>query len=225
MDILSLSLGLLICGFALLLLYFALIFFANQSLAKEQRNSFLNSYPYQFYLTMAKPYRVLLYTVLVLSASALMAGETLFFAHAKTLYQLILSVTFPLSLLFLAFGNLLPLSFYKPHIFLTMLGFALFAFSGSLTSFLTIVPGAIFYPNSVSLVILILIGVLGFLGLVLLFNPKLLNWAKMDKMEVDGVSYYVKPKLNALAFYEWLYLGFEGLTGLLLFINILLTRA
>ena len=62
-------------------------------------------------------------------------------------------------------------------------------------------------------------------GAVRLSNigPRLFNWAKMDKTEENGTVYYVKPKLNDFALYEWVYLFLEGVVGLLLLINLFVT--
>jgi hypothetical protein len=45
----------------------------------------------------------------------------------------------------------------------------------------------------------------------------------MDKAEENGKVIYVKPKVNWFAFYEWIFFVMENLTGIIFFINIMVT--
>lgn len=44
---------------------------------------------------------------------------------------------------------------------------------------------------------------LGFLLLFTMLNPKIKDWAKMEKTEVNGASYWIRPKYNWLAVSVW----------------------
>ena len=64
--------------------------------------------------------------------------------------------------------------------------------------------------------------VFGFLSLLSFVNPKLLDWPKMERSEVNGTTYYVKPKVNFLALYEWAYLLLQLVSGIIFFANALI---
>lgn len=61
--------------------------------------------------------------------------------------------------------------------------------------------------------------VIGVIQVILLFNKKLKRWMYMDKTEVNGATYYVRPKVNALASLEWIFLWSQALSLLLLMIS------
>lgn len=60
---------------------------------------------------------------------------------------------------------------------------------------------------------------LGMLGAIPLLNPKLMDWYKMEKTEVDGTTVYVRPKVNHLATYIWGCFVLVCLLHILLIIN------
>lgn len=65
----------------------------------------------------------------------------------------------------------------------------------------------------------IVIGIFGFLLLANFFNPKLLAGFNLNKTEVDGVTYYQRPKFNFYCILEWLTLLSLPLVSLVLIIN------
>ena len=101
--------------------------------------------------------------------------------------------------------------------------FFFFALGAILFCFFSVVPGALLLPSRLSLPILVLVGVVGFLGFFALLNPKLKDWYRLDRTEENGATYYVKPKVNYLALYEWIFLVLINLVAFLLFINIIVT--
>ena len=215
----KLSLIFVIVGLFFFLVYFFLLFLLDSKKKKEERCSILNSFGYQFYASLPVVFRMSLYAVLILAALFVAVGEALYFSSLHSFFFLVLSFALPLSLLFLVASNLVPLSKYRPHIFLAALGFVFFSLSSLAYSFSTVIPGAVLYRDSVLLFSQVILGVIGAISFLSIFNPKLLDWPKMEKSEVNGTTYYLKPKVNHLALYEWGFLFLEILVALVLVIN------
>ena len=211
------SLFLMVIGIFVFYLYLFLLLFFN--LKQKEKNSLLNSFGYQFYSSQPFSLRIVLYLLLFASSLLIGVSEALYFSSMRSYFFLVLSFLFPLSLLFLTAGNVIPLSKYKLHILFSMMGFVFFSLSCLLFAFSTLVPGAVLYQGSINVVCQIALGLIGGLFFLLLFNPKLADWAKMEKSEVDGTTYYLKPKVNYLALYEWGALFFETFAAAILFAN------
>lgn len=209
----------LIGGFILVILYFVLLIFSNMSVRKEERNSFNNSFPYLYYQNMPMSMRIFLYIILGLGLVLIGMGECLFFSGLTfTCYQFVLSILFPLSALFLYISNILPLNYYKSHLIFSILAFFFFATASFLTGLIPFVSGSTletFYNKPIQFII----GAIGLICFASLLNPKLANWAKMEKTEVNGKVIYVRPRINFYALYEWIYLILMAVVSLLLFIN------
>ena len=211
---------LIIVGIICLLLYFFFLIYLNSKIKdKNEQNSFFNSFPFQFYSSNTIQMRVFIYLLLISFALCTSIGEAIYFVSLKSPHFIMLSIVLPLSLIFIIISNLTPLSKYKSHILCAFLGFGMFIFSSLFYAFSNVIPGAVLFQNSISLFSTIIIGIFGGIGLVSFFNKKLLDWPKMDKAEIDGKTIYVKPKINYLALYEWMYLILESLTGITIFIN------
>jgi len=222
---LSLASGFLLSGVSLFMAYLIVLFLLDSRLDKLARNHMRNSFPYNFYLDQPIPNRVLLYVLFILSLLFLMVGECFYFISFGNPFHYILSILLPLSLLCLGVSNLLPLSYYRFHIVFSAIGFFLYGLSCACYSFVTVIPGALPVGKEGSVPILVIIGAFGFLTLLSLVNPKLKDWAKMEKTEENGKTYYVKPKVNAYALTEWIVLFLQVLTALLLFFSVLATSA
>lgn len=209
----------LIGGFILVILYFVLLIFSNMAVRKEERNSFNNSFPYLYYQNMPMSMRIFLYIILGLGLVLIGMGECLFFFGLTfTCYQFVLSILFPLSALFLYISNILPLNYYKSHLIFSILAFFFFATASFLTGLIPFVSGSTletFYNKPIQFII----GAIGLICFASLLNPKLANWAKMEKTEVNGKVIYVRPRINFYALYEWIYLILMAVVSLLLFIN------
>lgn len=209
----------LIGGFILVILYFVLLIFSNMTVRKEERNSFNNSFPYLYYQNMPMSMRIFLYIILGLGLVLIGMGECLFFSGLTfTCYQFVLSILFPLSALFLYISNILPLNYYKSHLIFSILAFFFFATASFLTGLIPFVSGSTletFYNKPIQFII----GAIGLICFASLLNPKLANWAKMEKTEVNGKVIYVRPRINFYALYEWIYLILMAVVSLLLFIN------
>ena len=223
MELLPWASGLLISGFALFIAYVVLVLYGNSLLVKEERNHLRNSFPYEYYKDMFPAFRYLTYAVLSLNLLANVLGMAFFFTAIGTTYALFVLGALAIGAICLFVSNILPLSSYKTHIAFSLLGFGFFALGAILFSFFTVIPGALLLTGHIAVFIAVLIGILGFLTFFALFNPKLKNWYRLDKTEENGATYYVKPKVNFLALYEWLAYLFVNLTVFLLFVDILVT--
>ncbi len=216
--------GLLVASFALAIAYFVLLAYGNSLLLKEERNHFRNSFPYEFYKDLPLSYRLLLYGVLALDILSLALGMAFFFLYLDSTYALAILFFLVVSAFAMLISNILPLSHYKGHIIAALCGFAFFSLGSILFAFITLIPGGLILQSHISVPIVVLVGVLGFLSFFALFNPKLKNWARLDRTEENGATYYVKPKVNFLSLYEWIYLALLNLTGFLLFLDIIVTQ-
>jgi hypothetical protein len=225
MNEFSLASGFLISAFGIVLAYFAILLYTNSLFGKTERCHLRNSYPFQFYRNDPIPCRIVLYLFLALDAIALSLGDVFYFSSLGTSLTIALGVFFGISALALIIANLLPLTNYKAHIFFAGLAFFVYSLASILYSFLTLIPGNSVAAPVLSVPISVVVGILGFVSFFALFNPKLLSWAKMDKAEENGKTYYVKPKVNFLALYEWIYLILMNVTGFLFFLDIIVTDA
>ncbi|MCR4698400.1 MAG: hypothetical protein K5762_03435 [Bacilli bacterium] len=117
----------------------------------------------------------------------------------------------------------MPLSSYRLHLLFSGAGFFFFAAMASVIPFTIVIPLALNFSDAISLGVAIPLGVMGILSLLSLINPKLANWSKMEKAERDGTTYYVKPKINFYAMYEWIFLIESHIAAFLFILNVLLT--
>lgn len=66
------------------------------------------------------------------------------------------------------------------------------------------------YQSAFALCMIIIGFVFALIYFIVLLNPKLTAWAKLDKHEnADGTSFYVRPKYFPLAYTEWLTMLFN----------------
>lgn len=223
MSMTQCSCVLIIAGLIFILLYIFFLIYANHTVRKEERNSILNSFPYLYYQNMPTSARIFLYVILWMGLLCLGGGDCFFFTcRSYTTYQTILAVLFPVECFCLYASNVLSFNYYKIHLFSSALAFFFFATGCLLTGLITFIGGAainIYY----NLPITIIIGVIGLLCFIALFNPKLTNWAKMQKTEENGKVVYIRPKVNFYAFYEWMCLALNIVVSVLLLINLFVT--
>lgn len=215
---------LLLISFALGIVYFIVTMVSNNRLDKQERCAFRNSYPYNFYMNSSLPIRAIQYFTLLVSILCGAIGEAFFFAAYDISTMYFLMALFPIAFICLFISNILSLNYYRSHLILSSVSFVLFSIASIILSFHTIICQ--FAPEpKIYIPILVLSGLLGFSGLLSLANPKLFSWAKMNKTEENGKTYYVKPKWNFYAFYEWIFLLMQELMVLMLFINIIINDA
>lgn len=216
---LILSSILLLAGSCLLIPYFVILIINNGRIESEDKNHLRNSYPYLYYMDMSYSLRIIEYALLFFSCFSMAAGACLYFTYLGEYYSIMLAIIYPLSIILLGISNVISLSQYKAHLIITFSSFALFIVSCLAICFITVIPKAINSSSEFALPIIVIFGIIGFILFIALFNPKLLDWARMDKTEVNGATYYLKPKYNFMALYEWIYLILMGISSILLFIN------
>lgn len=221
------SFGLFIAGFVCFLFYASTLLYSNFSLKKENRSSFLNSYGYEFYSKCNLPIQILLYTFLACTGGLIATAEiTFLLAGHISYYTIILAICFSLSFILLIASNVTPLSFPRVHLTITTIAFFVFAFACfiymfSMTNMFKHLTTGANYND----IIAIFIGVIGVVVIASLFNPRLKNWAKMERSEIDGKIVFIKPKINFLSLYEWIYLLVMILVAFLFFINTILAKS
>lgn len=112
----------------------------------------------------------------------------------------------------------------KKHVIFVTLFMILFVISNllSLVSAYQSIEMFTLEDYSINFWIGVCFGIIGLILAVIMLNPKLVEWAKLDKTEVDGATYYVRPKKNYLAITEWLFIGALCVNSLLNIINLFL---
>ena len=97
-----------------------------------------------------------------------------------------------------------PLNNIRFHVF----AFVFFGLMSALYDFGNIIAFTRIPGNSaLPYILVVLLGLLGLGKIVLLLNPKLMHWAKLDsKMEEDGTMTYSRPKPFVLALTEWIFI-------------------
>lgn len=219
----SISFGLLIIGLIMMIGYFVTLLISNASYQGKDKNHLRNSFSYLYYANCSITTRLLLYALLIAGVLFLSLGEAFYFSsNVFSYYQLFLAILFPLSLFLIGLSNLLSLNNYKLKIFCSLFSFIAFTFASLAYVLLPFVEGLALEHEFYSAPIAIIIGVIGFICLISFFNPKLSSWAKMEKKEENGETYYVKPRVNYLALYEWSYLILMMVVGFLFFLNLIL---
>ena len=213
----------LLASIALIFLYFVLLIISNNKLLKERRLSIKNSFPYEFYMEFPISIRVALYSLLFLSLIASIIGISCFFLAFNTTYMLMTMSLYVISIIAITFSNVISLSHYKIHIALSLISFFFFSYSALLITFLTILNSALIYEENFNLPIIVILGVLGFSILLAMLNPRIKNWSKKERCEDNGKTFYVKPKINYLALYEWIFLIAIYFSNFLLYINIIVS--
>ena len=213
----------LLASIALIFLYFVLLIISNNKLLKERRLSIKNSFPYEFYMEFPISIRVALYSLLFLSLIASIIGISCFFLAFNTTYMLMTMSLYVISIIAITFSNVISLSHYKIHIALSLISFFFFSYSALLITFSTSLNSALIYEENFNLPIIVILGVLGFSILLAMLNPRIKNWSKKERCEDNGKTFYVKPKINYLALYEWIFLIAIYFSNFLLYINIIVS--
>lgn len=216
-----------------LILFFASIFFSVAYLVemkafsyrKEERYLLRNSFPPEFHRVMKLPVRILVMATLFLSVFASIWGISVYLFSMESLYFMLVAIGYLIGSASLFLTHVTSLENYKLHIIFALVALVFYAFPSILVGLSFIIgEGAIALDGSMNLVITIVIGVIGFIAFLLLFNPKLALWAKMEKSEDNGKTIYVRPKINFLCVYEWMAVIETALIDLLFAINILVTN-
>ena len=126
-----------------------------------------------------------------------------------------------LSIFFLAF---VPLKLTKSHLALVTLEIVL----SFLIPFAIAINASLTYNTSKDnsyLTFIILPTILCIAIFILIMNPKLTKWSKMDeKKNEDGTTTYLRPRYFILAFYEWILLFFSLIIQLVVILSTLVLK-
>ena len=138
-------------------------------------------------------------------------------------FTIILVIGGIISSLATSFIALTPLKLLKTHLLVTVIYFV--------SVFVSIVGNALiafdyhstFYTDTTSLIMMITCIVFASIYLIIVFNPKMTLFAKLEKVEnSDGTFYYQRPKFFVLAYTEWLTIIFYLINIVLTLINVIL---
>jgi len=181
----------------------------------EFKFSYLNCFPYEVVLNYAQ--RVILLgfgTLFVMFATQSYVATFIKCTNPMYYSGLFLElVSLIVFLGILSFG----LDYYKTHIVMDVIFFL--TQIGADIMFLIAVLTRDYFPAEFNVVIGIIMGVIGFILLVLLFIPQLKKWMYMDKVEENGTTIYIRPKVCSLAIVEWIFFLAQLINMILLIIN------
>ncbi len=222
-NYLTLSVSFFVIAIAICIVYFSVLLYQNSRYPRTERNSLRNSYGYEFYASEQPATRGILYTLMSMDIVSLCLGFFFCFLTDKSLYSYMLSAVFIISLICICAANMIPLSHPIAHLVTAFTGMGFMGVGTFLLAFSDMINDGLFHLVDMGLGVSITMGIIGGIMIVALFNPKLRDWAKLDRTEVDGVTVYEKPKINWLALYEWISIILCHVIGLILFINLVVT--
>lgn len=121
--------------------------------------------------------------------------------NEKFIFNLISTILYCVSVLLVLF---VPLKLLKTHLMCStfIIGASFLSFSSIGYTLLTLYKPFGEYPIFVILSILSFI--IAIFYFILVMNPKLTTWAKLEKVEQNGKTIYQRPKVFYLALCEWL---------------------
>lgn len=214
----EIAIGTFIGSIAFFMIYVVLLVYYKSFYLKGRDLGFKNTFGYEIYSALPIRSRILLYCSLMLNVALGIFSYFFALRSFMTTYTLIVGIVYVISYIAIAIANITPLTFYKTHLLASIFAVLGYAFASILIGFSFLVEGAFIVAEGINPTIFIIIAVLGIITLLACFNKKLLSWAKMDKAEENGKTFYVKPKVNWLALYEWIVYLLINITNLLLII-------
>ncbi len=222
-NYLSLTVAFFVLAIAAAIVYFCVLQYNNYLYPKTERNRLTNSYGYEYYSSFKPLTRGLLYTLIGIDGICLALGFFFYFMTDNSVYSYCLAFIYIISIVCLILANVIPLSHPYAHLVTASAGILFMGVATLLISFSDTINDGLRHMVNMGLGVSITLGIIGAIVFLAMFNPKLLDWAKMDKTEVDGVTVYVKPKINWLSLYEWITLILYHIVGMILFINVIVT--
>ncbi len=217
---LDLSISFAVISIAVAIVYFVVLIYTNSLYKKNERLSLRNSYGYEFYASSSPSMRGILYTLISIDMVSLCMMFLFYGLSDHSVYTYCVLGVFLVSVICLCASNMIPLSHPFAHLSTAYIGMGFMGVGALLSAFSDIVNASLFHLVDMGVPASIIMGFIGSVIIIALFNPKLRNWAKYDKSEVDGMTVYVKPKVNWLALYEWIALILYHVIALIMLINI-----
>lgn len=133
---------------------------------------------------------------------------------------------------FISLTNLLSISlvnisiFYtKQHSIISSIYMALSFFVTLMVSFYSFYLSSLYMRYSTGSAYHLSLGIISslfsVLSLIILFNPKLKNWAKLDKIKSNDEVIYTRPKYFPLAYSEWVMIALSFVSGIIFLLSLL----
>jgi hypothetical protein len=143
-----------------------------------------------------------------------------YYLNTKLLFNLVTSILYSIAILLVVF---VPLKLLRTHLICStfLIGASFLNFAALGFTFLDFYN--LFKNNVIFVVFSIFSFVIALFYFLLVMNPKLTSWAKVEKAEQNGKTIYKRPKYFVLAFTEWLCifgLPLSSLLGLITYILI-----
>lgn len=215
------------------------ILYTNASLKKEanlqKRNSIFNTFPCEVPSLLTNNSKILssysfvfglifyLSASVVLSVSLISDPSNSSFNYLGIIILILNVIVCVTAFLCFGYGML----YAKKHIiFSTLFIISLILLDIIIMVYSIYYSGLIYLSGySIHLGVGIVFGILGILLTLSLLNPKVKEWTKQDKTEVDGTTYYVRKKYNFLAITEWAGILHLALNSILFVINTIIKLA
>ena len=211
-----------VIGILLLLVFSVLIYFIFPLLFKklhERKYSKLQEFPFE--IIHAKAQYLPLGRFIIIASSVVLFLTSGFFLSCVSLFPSYLGM----AVMVVIFAGIASLGYaatwliradihVKAHLFF----FLIFGFGSALLDFGNILALSHFPYERVAykVIFLSLLVLMGLAKLVILLNPKLAHWPKMESsMDESGAMSTSRPKIFVLAFSEWLLVGLHLLSAIL----------
>lgn len=195
---------------------------------EKEQYSFYNRFPYELLYDEKNKLKsqYIPFIVILLIGSLSPLGAIIPEGSKNPLFGYLFLISFlsVLSMIFFISLILTPVRFYKEHqiIFIIYLSITTL-FSASvmiLSTVFSFKDATIISPVHLFYAILSLLNLI--VLIILIFNPKLKNWAKLDKeVKDDGTLVLTRPKFFALAYTEWVAFLIQNISLLILMLSLL----
>lgn len=213
----------------LLLIIYVLSFIALMTFSfifrkKDQPFSFLNCFPFEYFSN--RKLDVLLYIFALISFCPLFLVLPRFGEMGDlALFNLFLTCFFGLAGIALVFASKISTLYLKSHFKIATVLFCLAFLLSALVGLHFFLDFSLFDSTNFNRIFYLIFGILSsllsLLMLVLLFNPKLKDWYKLDSKNVDGNLVYQRAKFVSLAYTEWLSILAIFLSEIFFFLSLL----
>ncbi len=186
--------------------------------------SFLNQFPFEFLAN--KTSDIFLYIFVGLSfLPILLILPTFGEMGDLAIFNLVLTFLFGISGFFIASIFKISTLYLTPHFKVMTALFSMAFLTSALTALHFFLSFATYKRISLNgtyyLIFAIISTLLSALMLVLLFNPKLKNWANLETRKNDDSVTYVRPKFISLAYSEWISIAVITLSEILFLLSLL----
>jgi hypothetical protein len=188
-------------GSLFIVISFIYIYFSSLLFKREEKKkfSFLNGFPFELVNR----------TVLFLSIMVLAGLSAIFYIYF--FYSAFFILNQPLTLLISLITSAMMVSWIfllivsplktKPHLLLSSIFMVLNTSLSSIITYYLVVTPYEKYPDYLPFIT----GLIFIVQIILLINPRVKNWAILEKKEDNGQIEFLRPKVFVLALYEWLF--------------------